>query len=211
MAGNGMNPLDASLQAACPCVMVPRHETLPPLEADGHRFLMGGQALFIEIRRPWVHVVHRIVDIPMPLPYGDPEEKLSLAISRPTLTAALSAFIERARQHFPLEHAAWWNFRSEDATLEYHEPEPLSRGAGHVQYLRPQASASSLPFLDCHSHGIFSAFFSDMDDQDDLVDDLKLAFVVGSLDLEAPSVVMRLVGLGVSLDLSAWTREILGL
>ena len=62
---------------------------------------------------------------------------------------------------------------------------------------------------DVHSHGSFSAYFSGVDQVDDLNDDAKLAFVVGNLDQPTPSVAMRFVGLGLSISLSEWIGALL--
>ena len=52
------------------------------------------------------------------------------------------------------------------------------------------------------------SFFSATDERDDSTDDAKLAFVVGDLDKAVPSIKMRFVGFGLSVDLSAWCESI---
>ena len=204
-----MNPLDSTIQKVCPTVMVPRHEPLALLDHDSHRFLIGADALFVEIRRPWIHAIIRLVDTPMPMPYGQPPVMFSLRIDRRALVAGLQRFIDQARSVAPLEHAAWLTFKPSTGALEYAEPAILNRGNGHIQYERPEATPDSLPMCDVHSHGSFSAYFSGVDQVDDLNDDAKLAFVVGNLDQPTPSVAMRFVGLGLSLSLSEWIGALL--
>ena len=73
-----MNALDKALQAACPCLMVPRYEPLALLQDDSHRFLIGGTGLFVEVRRPWLHAILKVTDSPIPLPYGTPPDLFSI-------------------------------------------------------------------------------------------------------------------------------------
>jgi PRTRC genetic system protein A len=203
-----MNPLDNALQGACPCVMVPRYEPLTLLAEDSHRFLIAGSGLFVECRRPWIHATLKVVGSPIPLPYGEPPSLFEIKLHRPALVSGLQHFIRRAREASPLEHAAWMTYDSVQGAMGYVEPEVISRGAAHIQYHRPDVTATSLPVVDCHSHGVLPAYFSDVDERDDRTDDAKLAFVVGNLDLPTPSVAMRFVGFGLSIDLSEWIASI---
>ena len=204
-----LNKLDAMLQGVCPCVMVRRYEELALLEADGHRFLIGGDALHVEVRRPWLHAILKVVDSPVPLPYGQPPLLFSINIERQALVGGLQHFIRRARDVSPQEHAAWLTFDPNGGTLGYVEPEVIARGTAHIQYHRPDATASCLPAVDCHSHGLLPAFFSHTDERDDRSDDAKLAFVVGSLFEARPTIAMRFVGFGLAVDLSEWVRPLL--
>lgn len=204
-----MNAFDTLIQQVCPTVMVPRHEPLALMENDGHRFLMGSDAFYVEVRRPWLHAIIRLGDTPVALPYGQPPLVFDLHIDRHALVGGLRHFIEQARAVAPLEHAAWLMFNPATKGLDYTEPVILSRSNGHIRYERPEASATSLPAIDAHSHGTFKAFFSQTDQKDDLNDDAKLAFVVGSLDQPYPSIAMRLVGLGFSLDISEFAASLL--
>lgn len=199
-----MNPLDTALQAACPCEMVPRYEELIPLTEDSHRFLIGGDALYVEVRRPWLHAILKVVDSPIPLPYGTPKPLFAMSLQKRALLGGLQHFISRAREASPVEHAAWLTYDPGQGAVGYTEPEVISRSEGHIQYHRPDASPSCLPVVDCHSHGVAPAFFSATDERDDSTDDAKLAFVVGDLDKPSPSIKMRFVGFGLSVDLSAW-------
>ena len=63
-----MNALDLALQAACPAVMIPRYEPLALLTSDSHRFLIAGDGMYVEVRRPWLHAVLKVMDSPIPLP-----------------------------------------------------------------------------------------------------------------------------------------------
>lgn len=206
-----MNMLDATLQAACPCVMCPRYEPLALLEEDTHRFLICGDGLHVEVRRPWLHAILKVKDSPIPLPYGQPPKVFAINVLSRSLIGGLQHFIRRAREVSPIEHAAWLTFDPIQMGVGYVEPAVISQGAGHIRYHRPDATARCLPVVDCHSHGNLpqGAFFSDEDDTDDMIDDAKLAFVVGNLNKPEVSVVMRFVGFGLSLDLSDWLRALM--
>lgn len=204
-----LNKLDELLQGVCPCVMVPRYEELSLLENDGHRFLIGSNALHVEVHRPWLHAILKVVDSPVPLPYGQPPQVFSINIQRKALVGGLQHFIRRARDVSPQEHAAWLTFDPNAGTLGYVEPEVIARGTEHIQYHRPDATASCLPAVDCHSHGLWPAYFSHKDERDDRSDDAKLAFVVGSLSKARPTIAMRFVGFGLALDLSEWVRPLI--
>lgn len=203
-----MNSLDKALQAACPCLMVPRYEPLQLLDGDGHRFLVGGGGVFVEVRRPWIHAILKVMDSPIPLPYGTPPDLFSIRLHGRALIGGLKHFVRRAQEVSPIEHAAWLTFDPSQGAMGYTEPEVVSRSADHIQYHRPDATPRCLPVVDCHSHGTTPAFFSGTDETDDATDDAKLAFVVGDLDKPSPSMVMRFVGFGLSVDLSDWVMGI---
>lgn len=203
-----MNGLDATLQAACPCVMHPRYEPLQLLTEDTHRFLICGDGLYVEVRRQWLHAMLKVSDVGIPLPYGSPEPFLRVNVETPALIRGLQHFIARAQAVSPLEHAAWLSFDPVSRAIGYIEPQVISRSGAHIQYHRPEVSSHCLPAVDCHSHGIFDAFFSGTDEIDDM-DDAKLAFVVGNLDKPQPSVVMRFVGFGFTHDISDWARSLI--
>lgn len=204
-----MNSLDQMLQAACPTVMIPRYEELNLLDTDTHRFLVAHNGLFAEIKRPWLHAVFNVVDSPVPLPYGEAPRLFDIRIQRRALVRGLLHFIRRAKELSPLEHAAWLTYDPVEGAIHYCEPLVVSRSEGHIQYHRPEASPRHLPVVDMHSHGIFPAFFSKTDDEDDRTDDAKLAFVVGNLDSAEVSTRMRFVGLGISEDISKWVMALL--
>ena len=205
-----MHPLDATLQSACPCVMFPRYGDFQylPEQSDTHRFLICSDGLYVECRRPWVHLLLKVSDVGIPLPYGTPTPFLNLRLPTRPLIQSLLHFIQRAREISPLEHAAWLTYDPTTATMDYREPLVLSRSRDRIQYHRPAVTQLQLPVIDCHSHGLHPAGFSLEDDQDD-VDDAKLSFVVGNLDQPIPSVALRFVGFGFAHDISTWAEALL--
>lgn len=204
-----MNQLDLVLQTVCPTVMVGRYEPLALLDSDGHRFLMAEDGVHVEVLRPWLHVISKVSEVAVKMPYGQVPALFKINLHRRALAAGLRRFIGRAAELAPDEHAAWLTFDPDQGAIGYVEPLVISRGREHIQYRRPDATPSCLPVVDCHSHGTSPAFFSGTDDKDDRTDDAKLAFVVGNLDQPTPSVAMRLSMMGLSIDLSEFVRSIL--
>ena len=199
-----MNQLDTVLQSQVPMVMVPRYEALTAIRPNSHRYLSCSDGIHLEVDRPWISGVFKVSDCV--LPYGQVAPRFALKIHSAHFAAMLGAFIEASRHAFPQEHAAWITFHPEQGDLRYFMPAILSVGRGHIQYERPEASADCLPLIDFHSHGALPAFFSNTDNNDDLVDDLKIAIVIGNLDRPEPTAVARLVGLGLNVNISEWVN-----
>lgn len=206
-----MHKLDTILQDECPMVMVPLYGDLEPLAANGHRFLAAGNGFFVDVRRPWMTMRMKFADTGgFHLPYGKVKPFMRFNFGGKGLTTLLHQFIALAKESAAVETAAWLIYSPQDKTFRLANTDYLTQGTSSVQYLRPTASREALPVVDCHSHAGLPAFFSETDDKDDKDDDLKLAFVVGSLNEERPTIAMRLVGLGgVSVDLSEWVGELL--
>lgn len=202
-----MNTLDALLQSVAPMVMVPRYEALTPIQPDSHRFLAGSDGIYLEVDRPWLHGVFPYGASGLAFPYGKVDLVFNLNVHTESLKASLSTFIREARAVSPNECAAWLTYHPDQGELGFYKPQVFSAGQAHISYERPNATPISLPAFDCHSHGVLPAFFSKRDNCDDLKDDLKIAIVVGNLDREKISVVARLVGIGLDLDLSEWVAS----
>lgn len=206
-----LHPLDELLQDRCPTLMVPRYADLPAMTEAGHRYLMAADGLYIEVLRPWLHLRMLISgNNGFSFPYGAIEPVFNLRFTGEALRASLTRFMHEAEQAAPKESAGWLMFNPKSGQLSFHRPELLSQGNAHVHYLRPEVREDSQPVVDCHSHGHIPAFFSGEDDQDDLADDLKISFVIGSLGSDTPTVAMRLVGLGgINFDLTLWLEQLI--
>lgn len=198
-------PLDAALFDSAPTVAVPKHAKFAPLADIGHRFLMTAQGVFIEVRRPWLHVIQQLAKHsdsgPRP-PYGDIEPKIELAFGR--LGAALpflQAFAEEARAALPNEHAAWVVWDQERQSLAYRALHISSTSPNEINFDRPALEPHESLAIDLHSHGADPAFFSPKDDQDD-AGEVKISAVLGGLSDEGtPSVAFRLCVLGIFVPL----------
>ncbi|MCK4118359.1 PRTRC system protein A [Ralstonia nicotianae] len=192
-----MHPMDLTLQASFPTVMMPRFGPLPSMEGAGERLLIGSNGLFIEICRPWLRLVRRIAsyEVNTAIPYGIVEEVTELHCGK-VPDDVLGEFSAMARAAMPKETGAWvvWDALSQDFRLV--PVTILEQSEGHLRYGRPELPAGDYLVMDCHSHGAAEAFFSPKDNRDD-IHDVKFAFVLGNCGSERPSIALRLCAKGV--------------
>lgn len=196
-----MSALDKVLQAQFPTVLMPKFEAWQPLQSTGDRFILGANALKMEISRPWLHAVLDLTPAGFArgLPYGAaPQDSLTYrcnAIPR----SLLREFEERAAQACPNEIGAWvvWNESSGEFSLL--ELPVISHGPEHLDYETPQLPNGCWLVMDIHSHGHGAAFFSPKDNRDD-AGAVKLAAVYGRAHREGEWVVRaELLGLRVQM------------
>ncbi|KVM05510.1 PRTRC system protein A [Burkholderia ubonensis] len=196
--------LDEALFDSAPVAAVPRHAEFAPLLDVGHRFLLAAEGLFVEIRRPWLHLIQSIAQIegagPRP-PYGSLDAKIEFAFGR--ISAAeqhLRRFASDAAKVAPNEHAAWivWNDTSKE--LVYREVEVTSSTPTKITINRPALADDESLAFDLHSHGAGLASFSPTDDADD-AGEVKIAGVIGGVGTATPSVAFRLCALGKMITL----------
>ncbi|WP_236870699.1 PRTRC system protein A [Burkholderia pseudomallei] len=196
--------LDNALFDSAPVAAVPRHAEFAPLLDVGHRFLLAAEGLFVEIRRPWLHLIQPIAPIdgacPRP-PYGSIDTKIEFAFGR--ISAAephLRRFATDAAGAAPNEHAAWivWNETSKE--LVYREVEVTSSTPTAITINRPALADDESLAFDLHSHGTGPAGFSSTDDADD-AGEVKIAGVIGGVGTTNPSVAFRLCALGKMITL----------
>ncbi|KVW14026.1 hypothetical protein WK91_21260 [Burkholderia cepacia] len=196
--------LDNALFDSAPVAAVPRHAEFAPLLNVGHRFLLAAEGLFVEIRRPWLHLIQQVAPIegacPRP-PYGSIDAKIEFAFGR--ISAAephLRRFATAAAGAAPNEHAAWivWNETSKE--LVYREVEVTSSTPTAITINRPALADDESLAFDLHSHGAGPAGFSATDDADD-AGEVKIAGVIGGVGTANPSVAFRLCALGKMITL----------
>ncbi|WP_244111653.1 PRTRC system protein A [Burkholderia cepacia] len=196
--------LDNALFDSAPVAAVPRHAEFAPLLDVGHRFLLAAEGLFVEIRRPWLHLIQQVAPIegacPRP-PYGSIDAKIEFAFGR--ISAAephLRRFATDAAGAAPNEHAAWivWNETSKE--LVYREVEVTSSTPTAITINRPALADDESLAFDLHSHGAGPAGFSATDDADD-AGEVKIAGVIGGVGTANPSVAFRLCALGKMITL----------
>lgn len=203
--------MDLALFAAAPVATVPVHSEFFPLQHSGHRFLLAADGLYVEVRRPWLHFIHKVADQPaIAAPYGRIEPRTELIFGR--LGAALPlfrSFAESARREAPNEWADMlvWNAQEKqltDLNVTIHDSTPAS-----LRYeSRPLLEHESIAF-DLHSHGSLPAFFSDTDNRDD-AGSVKISGVFGNLDTEKPTAVFRLCVLGLYIPVNVPAEKIFG-
>lgn len=175
-----VHPLDATLQAVTPTLMVPRFGTFEPLAINGHRFLVADDGLWIEVRRPWLYVLHRLAaQEQVAMPYGKLKQTIDI---RRIPRRLLEDFISMAREEYPVECAAWITWQEDRDEWQLMPLAPSSAGHSHVNFARPILEEGEHLVLDIHSHGAHPAFFSSTDDDDDR--EFKVAGVVGQVATE---------------------------
>jgi PRTRC genetic system protein A len=185
---------DKILQQQCPAMMVPRFGQFEPLTENGHRFLVASNGLWLEVTRPWLHLITHVAECDMPLPYGIMGADCEYRFDARALSQYQTRFVLDARAALPNECAACITFDDRNGELTYHLLESINATPGGVRYKRPMLAEHHWLILDMHSHGALPAFFSAQDDEDDQ-GEVKLALVAGTVDKE-PSFAMRLCAMG---------------
>jgi PRTRC genetic system protein A len=198
-------PLDAALFDSAPTVAVPKHAAFAPLQDIGHRFLAAADGIFVEVRRPWLHVIQLLSKLPdagPKPPYGLIMPKIELTFGRLGVAIPLiQAFAEEARDAAPNEHAGWIVWNADAKALEYKALKITNATPGSITYDRPELAEHESLALDLHSHGAGPAFFSGTDDADD-AGEVKISGVLGGFgDGVTPSVAFRLCVLGLTIPL----------
>ncbi|MDB0572212.1 DUF2016 domain-containing protein [Ralstonia solanacearum] len=206
--------LDAKLWDSAPTIAVPKFAEFKQLEEVGHRFLATAEGLFVEVRRPWLHVIQPVAPLngqTVRPPYGTVKPKVELAFERlGAIFPMVRTFIEAARQAAPNEHAAWVIWDSHTGDLAYRELNITSTSPGAIDYERPKLQDHESLVVDMHSHGALAAFFSEQDNHDD-AGEVKISCVVGDLaDGKTPSIQFRLCVLGMFLPLKVPAAAVLG-
>lgn len=194
---------DYLTQSVCPTLPVPKHGELPDMD-NGHRFLVANDGLWIEIKRPWLHMIWPLAQqTGVAIPYGSLRRKAQFAFGKLPVDLIL-AFANDATAALPNEAAAWLIWHEEtpfmESYLEYRHLPPVSAGSGHIQFERPALAPYQHLAVDLHSHGAGPAFFSAQDNQDD-AGEVKISGVIGSLTPEGdrlPTVEFRICALGIS-------------
>lgn len=196
--------LDNALFDSAPVAAVPRHAEFAALLDVGHRFLLAAEGLFVEIRRPWLHLIQQIsaVDAAGPRPpYGSLDQKIEFAFGRlGTAEPHLRRFAAAAAEVAPNEHAAWIVWNDTRKELVYREVEVTSSTPTAITINRPTLADDESLAFDLHSHGTGPAGFSATDDVDD-AGEVKIAGVIGGVGTANPSVAFRLCALGKMITL----------
>lgn len=206
--------LDAALWESAPTVAVPKFAAFQALQEVGHRFLATAEGLYLEVRRPWLHLIQPVAPLqanaPRP-PYGAVPKKVELAFERlGTAFPFIRQFADAARQALPNEHAAWIVWDSQAKQLAYRDVTVANSTPGAIRFERPQLAEHESLAIDMHSHGATAAFFSSTDDQDD-AGEVKISCVLGDLvDGQPPSIQFRICVLGMMLPITVPASAIFG-
>jgi len=186
--------MDAIIQNMFPLAAMPRECALEPAGKNGTRYLVACDGLWREVTLPWVRVVHKIAHSDARLPYGAATEEVAV-LCGPIPSELRLQFVQDAKAAMPNEMAAAMIWHPQDRSWRYERRINTAATAEHVEYREVDLRDGELLVLDLHSHGTFSAYFSQEDDLDDL-GSMKFSGVIGNLDLGNMTSVLRLNMLG---------------
>ncbi len=191
-----MNLQDTYLQQLVPTIPVPRYESLDWLAESGHRFLVASDGLWLETKRPWLHLVWPVgMANSVAIPYGQVAKRCEVAGGK--LPASLMAeFIRFAQQQPDIERAAWIIWDEHMQAYRCRDVKVLHASRDRIQYERPTLADHEHLVVDMHSHANLRAFFSVEDDRDDR-GEVKFSFVVGDCHTDQPSTCLRLCANGL--------------
>jgi PRTRC genetic system protein A len=199
-----LDPRDAILQSHTPAIMVPRFGEIPPLENNGHRYLVAQDGLWLDVKRPWIEARvpaggdlgegydgHR-------LPFGPIKARVVYMFGATHVQRLQRRFLVDAVAALPNEFAAWGVFDELTYELSYRRLIAINAGPAGIEFHRPKLEDHEHLAVDIHSHGTQSDFFSETDDEDDR-GEVKLALVAGNLNAEV-SWSIRLCLLGIFME-----------
>lgn len=192
------DPRDAALINATPVVAAPIYGSLTPVAIDTYRFVMAADGLYIEARSRAVAIRSHVATT-FGMPYGGVRPTVDLAAAMPaSIHADVLACLQR---QLPNEGACGVVFNHNTGDYELVEPVINHQSSSHIDYQRIAEDASRTLVVDVHSHGHGEAYFSRIDNADD-IDGIYLAVVFGfdGANLNAPSHVTRLVIYGYQID-----------
>lgn len=196
------NHLDQAILAVTPVVVAPKFGVLENIGTNAQRYIVGAEGLFLEVRRPWLHVVHRVAatSASAPTPYGAVRESTKILCGIPP-AAMLERFMHECVEEAPDEHAAWITWHERTGQFRY-RPNSGVATPDSITFQRPELEEGEWCVLDMHSHGNGHAFFSGQDDRDDF-GEVKQALVLGRV-LANPSFIGRLCVLGNFIRFNPW-------
>jgi PRTRC genetic system protein A len=202
-----MNNLDAVLQTACPTLMVPKFGEFEPMIKSGHRFHAAADGLWLEVKRPWLHLLWPIAQQNLcAMPYGTLEKKIQFAFGR-IPSELMQIFVADSTAALPNEFGAWLIWDDIEKILKYRPLKAIETGPGHLKVERPDLDEHESLAVDLHSHGHYDAGFSPTDNRDDH-GEVKLSGVVGKLGTAEPTIVFRLCAAGKYINIEVGNGEI---
>lgn len=203
--------LDVASFKAVPTAVVPPWGMFTPLTENKHRFLLAKDGLHIEVRRPWLHLIHRLhEETSITMPFGEVTPRIDLAFGRLGVALDLMrAFVRDAKNELPNEHVRHFAWDEQAQQLVPVDLQIEAATPGAVQYRTPDLPEHQSLAIDIHSHGSLPAFFSDEDNKDD-AGSVKFSGVIGNLDTSTPSLEFRLCVLGLYLPVLVPADKLFG-
>lgn len=184
------DPRDSALQSACPVLAAPRFGALPDMQ-NGQRIVIAVNGVFVQVKLDWLDCMLLIAELPSvpPLPYGTVEARIAFAFGVIPVRL-LEAFVEAGRMKLPDEIAGGLIYSRRTGKLRMQVYDALQAAPDGIAYRMPQLEEDETIAIDLHTHGRSRAFWSPIDNGDDL--GIKVAGVFGHLHLGKPSAAFRL-------------------
>lgn len=188
------DPRDQLLQSVTPVVVVPVFgHPLPRLEGSSHRFLIASNGVWMELARPWLHLVTKVGDIfAGRLPAGEISGEVS--VLKPVPKELFRHFVRLASETPDVEIAAFITL-NDAGHYQLKMAEVIENSGSHINYRCPTLSGGEEVVVDMHSHARHPAFFSKTDNIDDN-EMVKFSLVVGNCNASTPTIELRLCALG---------------
>lgn len=183
--------MDAMVMANFPVTVAKHSQPIEEPAAFGQRFIVGQQGLYREISTPWLLSRALIANTQMPTPYGAVEECAVLKCGSPPADL-WRGFIQHAKKVAPVECAGLMIWNAQTLRWRLAIREAIYATSSRVDYMEPELQEDELAVVDVHSHGLHRAYFSSLDNRDD-IGSIKVSAVIGRLDLETQEVAIRLV------------------
>jgi len=206
-----MNHSDQLLQTLTPAVMVPKFGAFEFLQTNGHRFLVAKDGLWLEAKRPWIHLCLPIArQEQVEMPFGKVEEHINM-LTDPIPKRLLEDFLQIAQDHCPNEVAAWIVWDEDRRRYHLRQLENITASRDECSFHRPSLMDHEWLVMDLHSHAHDKAFFSEQDDVDDAYV-LNYSGVFGNVEREKPTFRLRLCANGLFLpmdnyEVDQWLAE----
>ena len=196
-----MDKRDELLQKVTPSVMVPRFGDFEPLAANGHRFLVASDGMWLEIKRAWLYARIHCAPIQghVPIPYGTVTPCVELLCGQ-IPKQIMEEFQEQAIAALPNETAATIIWHEQTGQMRLLPRVELKTGKAYVTIEAPILAPHEHLVMDIHSHGKFIAGFSSTDNKYDETG-VYLAGVIGNVDTDHPSYAYRVCALGMFINL----------
>ena len=192
--------LDQTIQQMFPTVLAPREGELEEPCNFGTRYVAASGGLWRQVALPWMTMLHLIAPSVVALPYGDAKPYVKLKCG-PIPNVLRRKFCRDALAALPNESAAAFIWNAETGEWRYCLRPAFRASAGYIEYLEVVLGPEEYLILDMHSHGTFPAFFSSLDNSDDR-GTMRFSGVIGSLDSEEMTSVVRLNMLGMCWEAS---------
>ena len=152
---------DRILLGDTPTLMQPRFGELPPPELNKHRYIVGHDGLYIEVRTEVLECRLQVSQSDIPLPYGHVKSGFRL-VHGAIPTSLYDRVKQRVEEARPNEWAGLIVWSRSRQKYELFEPPVLDSSPSHISYER-HLDDDLLLVVDIHSHPQ-EAYFSATDD-----------------------------------------------